>query len=206
MTTPEMMIHLKSIETVDEVIQKLESMFDLVREDVYNVIRSRGWFFQDSDGIYSEACQMLAKTLAKRHLSAVKMFYQSKNAEMATRWMIRRIVANMRNVGLDKRYKHCVLMKSNELHEILAPKAIELEIELMFEDLYRLDKLILLKGLQKTWEDAKEDFDFDETDFQELCEKFEFTVEEVMGNTLLLKAEQTAGGNRQLVLFFDPND
>lgn len=206
MTTPEIIGHLKSIETVDEVIQRLESIFDLIREDVYNVIRSRGWYFRDFDGIYSEACEMLSKTLLKCHLTAVKMFYQSKNPEIAIRWIIQRIVSNIRNVGFDSRYKNCVFMKFNELHEILMPIPVDLEIEIMYEDLYRLDRLTLLQGLQKVWEEALEDFEFDEIDFQELCEKFGFKVEEVMGNTLLLKAEQAAGGHRQLVLMFDPDD
>lgn len=202
MTAPEMIGHLKAITTVDEVILKLESMFDLIREDVYNIVRSRGWYFQDFDGIYSESCEMLAMTLIKGHLTAVKMFYQLQNAEIAIRWIIQRIVSNMRNIGFDQRYKNCVFMKFNELHEILVPIPVDFEIEIMYEDLYRLDRLTLLRGLQKVWEEALEDFEFDEIDFQELCEKFGFTVEEVMGNTLLLKAEQAAGGNQQLVLFF----
>lgn len=202
MTTPEMISHLKSITTVDEVIQKLASMFDLICEDVYHVVRSRGLYFQDFDGIYSESCEMLVLTLTKDHLRAVKMFYQLQNTEMAICWIIQRIVSNMRNVGFDQRYKKCVFMKFNDLHEILMPAPVDFEIKIMFEDLYRLDRLTLLKGLKKVWEDAKEDFDFDETDFQELCEKFGFTIEEVIGNILLFKAEQTAGGNRQLVLMF----
>ena len=46
----------------------------------------------------------------------------------------------------------------------------------------KLDKSIIKKGLLKVWEEARYDKDFDYIDFTELCVKYGFDVDEVVGS------------------------
>lgn len=184
-------------------VENLDVFFVSIEKDVQRITRSRNWHFEDFDDVYRLASEMTARTLEKRHLSSVKRFYEYNDSDMASRWLIRRIVSNMCNCGFDCRYKNNNNMKLDELYERLIPRAIDMETSILIEDLYKLNKSTLVEGLKKVWEEAKEDFDFDEIDFADLCRIFGFTVNEVMGeHTILLKAEQTPGGNQQLVLMF----
>lgn len=194
------------LEITDGLVKNIDVVFVSIEDDVKRIVTKNRWRFKDFDDVYRLASEMTAKTLMKRHLASVKRFYECNDTDMAVQWIIRRIISNMRNVGFDSRYKKNNSIELKELYEMLTPRTLDIETLIVFDDLYKVDKPILLRGLRKVWEDAQEDFDFDEIDFEELCEKFGFTVSEVMGETILLKAEQTAGGHRQLVLFFDPND
>mgnify|MGYP006316156589 FL=1 len=49
-------------------------------------------------------------------------------------------------------------------------------------DIQKLDKSIIKKGLLKVWEEARYDKDFDYIDFTELCVKYGFDVDEVVGS------------------------
>ncbi|HQS65916.1 MAG TPA: hypothetical protein PLM93_01865 [Sulfuricurvum sp.] len=193
------------LQITNGLVKNIDVVFVSIEKDVKRIITKNKWYFEDFDDVYRLASKMTAQTLMKKHLSSVKRFYECNN-NMAVQWLIRRIVSNMRNIGFDRRYKKNNTVKLDELYELLMPRTLDIETLIIFEDLHKLNKSILLQGLQKVWEDAKEDLDFDETDFKELCEKFGCTIGEVMGeNTILLKVEQTVGGRQQLVLLFDPN-
>lgn len=194
------------LEITDGLVENIDVVFVSIEDDVKRIVTKNRWRFKDFDDVYRLASEMTAKTLAKRHLTSVKRFYEYSDTDMAVQWIIRRIISNMRNVGFDSRYKKNNSIELKELYEMLTPRTLDIETLIVFDDLYKVDKPILLRGLRKVWEDAQEDFDFDEIDFEELCEKFGFTINEVMGESILLKCEQTTGGHRQLVLFFDPND
>ena len=49
-------------------------------------------------------------------------------------------------------------------------------------DIQKLDKSIIKKGLYKVWQEAIYDKDFDYIDFTELCEKYGFEADEVVGS------------------------
>lgn len=194
-------IETNQIKSHKDLIERFEVITDIIKDDVMYVLQNKRYSFEDFHVFYSAACEMTFLTLQKVHLKSVKRFYCSSIDE-SIRWIIRRVISNIRNIAFDSRYRRHISVKKlfHDESTILLPDSIDIEV--MIDELHRFDRLIIFQGLRKTWDDAKEDFDFDEIDFQELCEKFGFTVEEVMGDTLLLKAEQTAGGNRQLVLFF----
>lgn len=194
------------LEIKNGFVQNIDVVFVSIEDDVKRIVTKNRWRFKDFDDIYRLASEMTAKTLMKRHLASVKRFYECNDTDMANRWLIRRIVSNMRNIAFDRRYKENNSVKLDEIYAMFIPRTIDIEMMIVFDDLHKLNKSTLLQGLKKVWEDAQEDFEFDEIDFKELCEKFGFTLNEVMGETILLKAEQTAGGHQQLVLMFDPND
>lgn len=190
-----------------ELLENLDAFCEIVYDDVLRITKSKGVFFLEFDFIFRESCEMTKKTLSKKHLSSVKSFLNHNSIDVSIQWLIRRIISNMRNISLDPRYREYVSISFVEIYDALTPIMVNQDSEVLIDELYQLERSVLLRGLQKVWEDALEDFDFDEIDFRELCEKFGFTVGEVMGeNTVLLKVEQTIGGRQQLVLLFDPND
>lgn len=205
-TVSELVRESLKINSKRELLENIDTFCEIVYDDVLHITNSKGLFFSDFDFIFKESCDLTKTTLTKTHLSSVKSFLNDKSIDVSIQWLIRRIISNMRNISLDPRYKGYISISFADIYDSMTPIVADQDFEVLIDELYRLDRLTLLQGLRQVWEDAKEDFDFDEIDFEELCEKFGFSVEEVMGETILLKAEQTAGGNRQLVLFFDPND
>lgn len=194
------------INSRNELLENLDAFFEIAYDDVLRITKSKSMFFLEFDFIFRESCEMTKKTLYKKHLSSVKSFFNHKSIDASIQWLIRRIISNMRNISLDPRYRGHVSISFVEIYDALTPIMVNQDSEVLIDELYRLERSVLLQGLRRVWEDALEDYDFDEIDFAELCEKFGFLIEEVMEDSLLFKAEQTAGGNRQLVLFFDPND
>ena len=57
-----------------------------------------------------------------------------------------------------------------------------LENEVLLFELERLDREIIKTGLKKVWDEAKYDEDFDYVDFSELCTKYGFDADEVVGS------------------------
>jgi len=193
----------KKIDSPKALIESIEAVIELCREDIRRVAVSKDLYFADFDWVFKESSEMILDTLRKKHLKAIQRFSNSNDIDEMLRILMQRILANMRNISTDKRYAKFVKIKIRGIAEVAHIVSDQLDWIIELEHLH---KNIIKGGLQKVWIDAMEDLDFDEIDFEELCEKFGFTVKEVMGDTLLLKAEQTAGGNRQLVLIFDPKD
>lgn len=194
----------KKIDSTKALINSLEAVIELCREDIRKIAVSKGLYFADFDWAFKEGAAMTMATLKKNHLRTIQRVLKCNSIDEMTRILIQRIFANMRNITTDARYSKFVEIKIGGIAEAIHIASDEIDCIIELES---FDNNTIKEGLKNVWIDAFEDFDFDEKDFQELCEKFGFTVNEVMGeNTILLKAEQIAGGNRQLVLFFDPND
>lgn len=197
----DILLDCKKIDSAESFIRLIDSVVDLCREDVRRIIYSKGLYFPDFDWIYKESVEMTLETFKKSHLRTIKRFLRCDDINEMTRILIQRIIANMRNITTDDSYERFVKVSVG----VNTDKTVE-SLMLWKEEIESYDKSTIKIGLRRVWEDALEDYDFDEIDFAELCEKFGFLIEEVMEDSLLFKAEQTAGGNRQLVLFFDPND
>ena len=197
----------KKVSNVNSMLEVEASIIELCREDIRKIARAKGFYFIDFDWIFKESVEMTRKTLKKTHLKIIQR-YANNEIDKIVEILMQRILANMRNIAFDARYKSHVAKNEIEeaMHLWIQPYHQDYELEIMFEQLHDMDHAILQAGLQQVWVDALNDSGFDKTDFLELCEKYGFTLEEVMEDIPLLKAEQTAGGNQQLVLFFDPND
>lgn len=191
----------RMIEKVDDLIEHYEVAVSILKADVVRIVSSKGWDIADFHGNYDFACDMTLKTLRKGNLRAVKSFYGGPTLCVAIQWLINRLVSNLRNVSFDPRYRAYSPSRRSIVDRYEAVLE-DLDMTVMIENLNRLDRSILIRGLRQVLEDSSEDIDFDLIDFQELCEKFGFTVDEVIEDTPLMKVEQTAGGNRQLVLMF----
>lgn len=191
----------RMIEKVDDLVDHYEVVVSVLRAHVALIASSKGWDIADFHGNYDSACDMTLKTLSKGNLRAIKSFYGESTLCEAIRWLINRLVSNLRNISFDPRYR-AYSPRWQSVVDRYEAVSEDLDMAVMIDKLYRLDKSILIRGLRQVLEDSSEDIDFDLIDFQELCEKFGFTVDEVIKDTLLMKVEQTAGGRRQLVLMF----
>jgi hypothetical protein len=147
---------------------------------------------------------MLKNQLKKSHLKGIHRFLKCENIENAISWLITRILANMRNISTNRKYKLYCTPNFGQLYE-----NIKLDNETVLEliDLEKLDSDTLKKGLQITWENSIFEENFDYLDIEYLCKKFNLTIKDVFGTDdlvkLNLKKEQTESGHSQLVLLFE---
>ena len=193
------------IVNVNDVLNNLDLISDIVKEDVFRITKSKGIFFADFEFTYANAVTILKNQLKKSHLKAIKRFIHCKNIENATSWLIQRIISNMRNISKNNRYKLYCEPKFCKLHEnIESENDYQRVIELI--DLEKVDSKTMILGLQKVWEDLKYDQDFDYEDFAELCCKFGYTPNAVVGSHALeepqLSRYQVEIGQFQLKLLF----
>lgn len=193
----------KKIDSTNALFESIEAVVELCREDIRRIAASKALNFTDFDWAFKESAAMTMTTFKKSHLKTVQRVVTCNRIDEITRILIQRILANMRNITTDERYSQFVAVQIERGWKDYNIEQNQIDYATELED---IDRNRIKEGLRTVWYDALEDQDFDEIDFRELCEKFGFTVYEVMGNTPFMKAEQTAGGHRQLVLFFDPND
>lgn len=196
------------IKNVDDLIQNLNAVVELAREDVARIAKAQRLYFADFDSTYTTAVQMFKNTIIKRHLEAIKRFIRCDNLENAVHWLIARLLNNMVNITTNQKYNLYASPKfrdfdKNSFYDSNELKTIEDELTLE-----KLDKQTIKIGLKKVWEDAISDKEFDLIDLELLCSKYGFTAIEVLGydprQVPVVKLERTESGYSQFVLFFDP--
>lgn len=122
------------------------------------------------------------------------------------KFIIQRLLANMKNFSHDKNYKNYSNFEvKNEIdYQILAEQDdfIQADIE---NDLMKIDRETLKNGLKKAWNDGIVD-DFDIFDFEKLCQDFNFNPADVLDYDPREVPEFTiiavAGGHQQLAFVF----
>ena len=196
------------IKNVDDLIQNLNAVAELAREDVARIAKAQRLYFADFDSTYTTAVQMFENTIIKRHLEAIKRFIRCNNLENAVHWLIARLLNNMVNITTNQKYNLYASPKfrdfdKNSFYDNNELKKIEDELTLE-----KLDKQTIKIGLKKVWEDAISDKEFDLQDFEDLCCKYGFEMMAVLGydpnKAPVVKIEKTESGHSQFVLFFDP--
>ncbi len=193
------------IKTTYDLINNLDLISELVKEDVFKITKSKQIFFADFDFTYADAVDMLRIQLQKSYLKGTKRFIQSKNIEEALKWLISRILNNSINITTNKKYKLFCRPNFVELHEDIKTECDYITtIELL--DLGKTDTKTMKKGLEEVWNEAKYDSSFDYEDFEELCCKFSVNASEIVRSYTLadLKFSKYQVSNRhsQLELLF----
>ena len=196
------------IKNAKDFIENLDAIAELAKDDVARIAIAKKIYFIDFDFAYKSGVEMLKNTLQKSKIprSAAK-FLKCENIENAVKWLLARIINNMKNATTNPKYKTYYSPPNlREIHENMASSKNdfeELEIEI---ELSKIDKQQIKNGLQKVWENAVTDMDFDLHDFEDLCGKYGFKSTEVLGydqnKKQVFKIELTASGHSQLVLFF----
>ena len=201
----EIIKNCNKIVNVSDVLNNFDLIIDIVKEDVLRITKSKQIFFTDFDFAYNDGVNMLKNQLAKIHLKAIRRFFESDSIEDALKWIVSRIINNAVNITTNKKYKLYSAPQFCDLHEKIE-SSYDIEMLLLNDDLMKFDKNTLKMGLKKVWEDSKYDQDFDYEDFTELCCKFGFNANEVVGSHAFeepkLSRYQVEIGQFQLKLLF----
>ncbi len=193
----------KKINSVNDIIENLDIILDLSKDDVYKISKSKKIYFHDFDYFYSESIRILKSQLRKTHLKSIKNIHSSHDINFALSWIISRLINNMRNISTNRKYKNYVMAK------IINTQNFDFHIQ--NNDSYDLLDEIpideLKGGLRIVYEKNQLYQDFDLEDFEKLCNKFALNSADIIGydprEKPKMKAELTKSGNSQLILFFD---
>lgn len=195
--------HGGKIKTIHDLFNFLDSILELVREDVYKIAKSKGIFFSDFDFTYADAVEMLKSQLQKTHLKGISKFLGCENITNAISWLIARLLNNMRNITTNPKFKRFCVPYFGQFHEnIKSVNDHETVLELM--ELEKFDRDTLKKGLQTICGNLIFEEDFD---IEYFCEKFGFEVSEIVDTQTInfqkYKKEQIENGNSQLAFIFE---
>ena len=99
LNTLDVLNYSNKINNLDDVIIYMDSILDLLKDDVEKIAKSKNIWFFDFDYLFIESGKILKNQLKKKHLSGIKKFYYSENIDIAISWMISRLINNMRNIN-----------------------------------------------------------------------------------------------------------
>ena len=154
--------------------------------------------------LISRANKMYKNALKKRN----KLFWSLDSREKVIEWIINRYINIFVSISTNKKYKEYTDITKIRIRfdQDIAFYSSDIEEEIEFEKLKKLPKESIKKALKKVWEDSKYDLDFDYLDFEELCCKFGFNANEVVGSHAFeepqLTKYQVEIGQYQLKLLF----
>lgn len=194
----------KKINNVNDLLANVDAIIDILKEDIFKISKSNKLHFYDFDFTYSAAVSILKTQIQKKHLSGVKRFFKFDNIEDNLKWLVSRIINNMRNFTTNPKYKLFLNLEKIDIYRENNQGNNYFENEVLLLELERLDRKIIKIGLKKVWDEAKYDEDFDYIDFTDLCEKYGFDADEVVGshtfNQIQYKKYQVGNLNYQLQL------
>ena len=182
MNAIEILINYSKLRTVQNLVYNIDLVTDIIKDDVYKIAKSKRIYFYDFDFAYSCSVEIIKKQLLKKHLQAIQRFFNFDNLENALKWLMSRILNNMRNITTNRNYKLFLNLKISNFEYEAYEEHDDFEKMIQILDIQKLDKSIIKKGLLKVWEEARYDKDFDYIDFTELCVKYGFDVDEVVGS------------------------
>ena len=158
----------------------------------------------------------MLKTAKKVHLKAIKKLNKCQDIEYLSKWLVSRLLNTMVNISTNIKYLNYLPSYKIRLYYEEEQATLELDDKnfayiLAEEDVKKIlkyDRNKIKTGLKKVWEDAMDDKEFDLQDFQDLCHKYGFEMDDVLGydpkQVPIIKVERTESGHSQFVLFFDP--
>ena len=180
MNAIEILINYSKLETVQNLVDNIDLVTDIIKDDVYKIAKSKRIYFYDFDFTYGCSVEIIKEQLLKKHLQGIQRFFNFDNLENGLKWFISRILNNMRNITTNTNFKLFINLKiSNFEYEVYADND-DFEKMIQILDIQKLDKLIIKKGLSKVWQEARYDKDFDYIDFTELCQKYGFEADDVV--------------------------
>lgn len=196
---------IKSI-SKDNLIIELQNpeswIYELMKDDAISLFLNTGYTngIFSTDDLYTLGVNITAKQISKRCF-----FSEIEDYDLILKKTKSRIVNNIRNYFSPFRK---VNYKNMNQHLYFTEEHIESFEEILDElDLQKIDKETIKVGLAKVWQDALTDTTFDILDFEELCRKFQFQPNEILGydpkNVPLMAKESCNNGNYQLILVFE---
>lgn len=197
---------IKSISRTNLIIELVNAeswIYELIKEDTINLFLNTGGYTDKkftTDDLYKLGVNITAKQISKKCF-----FFSIKNYELILKKLKSRIVNNIRNFFSSSRKINYLQIEQYYYQIEDNTKSSEKIIDEL--DLQKIDKKTIKIGLAKVWQDALTDTTFDIVDFEELCKKFQFKPDEVLGYnpyTIPPMAKEICNnGNYQLILIFE---
>lgn len=191
----------KKVNSFDDLLKHLDWLIELAREDVFNITKSKKIYFSDFDYFFNEAVLLLKNQLKKIHLRAVNNFFKNEILEDALKWMISRIINNMKNISTNSRYKLYLDLKIEELNEYITG-INEIEKIIIEESLKKLNYKLIKNQILKLINNIHHSDEFDNFDLKYLIEKFNVKLD-IEYQKLNIKSENINGNNLQLIFDFN---
>ena len=146
MNAIEILINYSKLRTVQNLVYNIDLVTDIIKDDVYKIAKSKRIYFYDFDFAYSCSVEIIKKQLLKKHLQAIQRFFNFYNLENALKWLMSRILNNMRNITTNKNFKLFIDFKiSNFEYEVYADND-DFEKMIQILDIQKLDKSIIKKA------------------------------------------------------------
>ena len=79
MNTIEILIYYSKLKTVQDLVNNIDLVTDIVKDDVYKIAKSKQVYFADFDFTYGCAVEIVRKQLSKIHLKGIKKFFLNCN-------------------------------------------------------------------------------------------------------------------------------
>ena len=125
MTNIEIIAQSSKIKKIEDILENLDLILDLLKEDVIKIIKATGGFCDESfEEKYAQATRWTKKQLDKHHLRFYKRIYTCNTVKQALKLLLTRIVANTRN-QFDNKRKNTVAYCSAKVKETLKQNVVE---------------------------------------------------------------------------------
>ena len=180
MDTSTLILNSAKFNKVEDLVFSLDLISDLIKEDIQKICRAKSLFFSDFEASFKVALNQTKNTIKKKNLTGVKRFFSCTNLKEALKWLQARIINNMINAS---NIKHNFGFKApifGSLEDYNISKSYDIDKEIEIEKMMKMDKEEIKKGLKKVWEEGKYDPDFDLQDLQDLCEKYNVNLYDVV--------------------------
>ncbi|MCT7555354.1 hypothetical protein [Aliarcobacter butzleri] len=182
-----------------ELVNPESWIYELIKDDVISLFLNTGGYINkkiSTDDLYRLGVDITNKQILKRCF-----FSEIEDYDLILKKIKSRIVNNIKNYFSPLRKINYLNIEKYfyQVEDYMEPfgKIID---EL---DLEKIDKETIKVGLAKVWQDALTDTTFDIIDFEELCRRFQFELNEILGydpKTIpLMTRESCNNRNYQLV-------
>lgn len=119
MTNIEIIENSGKIKTIEDILENIDLISDLLREDVARIIASKGGYTDyDFEQYYSEAIRWTKIQLEKHHLKIYKRIFKCGNIKAALRLLLVRITSNVKNQFVTNRKGTVAYHKSLKKREM----------------------------------------------------------------------------------------
>ena len=198
---------IKSMSKDDLIVELLNPeswIYELIKDDTISLFLNTGGYTNEkfsTDDLYKLGVDTTIGQIKKRY------FFNLKTADNTSiiNKISSRITNNIKNYFSPLRKINYLGIEQYFYQTEDYNQSFERIIDEL--NLQKIDKESIKVGLTKVWQDALTDTTFDIMDFEELCKRFQFDLNEILGYDHkiipLMAKESCNNGNYQLVFIFE---
>lgn len=197
------------IQNQKDWIEKIDAIMDTAKENVFRLMKSEGdKYVADFDFFFGQACEMFRETIVKQNLRKNIEIFEANDLEQFAYHVVSRLKNLIISLGTNPNYKRSAVgvFRVDFEEEGLSFEEDEFQKNLENDDLLqKIDENEIKTGLKKAWNDGIYD-GFSSFEFRQLCTKFDFTAEQILGYNPdylpEMELESSKNGKKQALLIF----